>query len=320
MKVWVGVDVSKLTLDAFWELDAVSMYLKVTNAQEGYQELLSRLPEGAHVVMEATGAYSFSLAHFLSEHRVWVSVVNPISIKRYAQMRLSRAKTDKYDAALIAGYGASQNPEVWKRPEGEILELQQLCALEQQLLANKGALVNQLEAFSKNPFASKHALQFLSDRIAQYEGDLKDLQKRIQTMAEAHYSRPMEILLSIPGMGKKTAVALIVATKAFRDTTNGRALCSYIGIAPRPFQSGSSVKARGRISKMGNKALRNKLYMCALTAIRLNAACKEFYTRLRKNAKPAKVALIAVAAKLLRQAAAMIKSDRLFDEKLALGA
>lgn len=267
MKVWVGVDVSKLTLDAFWEKEAVSMHLKVTNAKEGHQELLSRLPEEAHVVMEATGAYSFSLAHFLLEHGVLVSVVNPISIKRYAQMRLSRAKTDKYDAALIAGYGASQNPEVWKRPEAEILELQQLCALEQQLLANKGALVNQREAFSKNPFASKVALQFLADRIAQYEHDLKDLQKRIQTMAEAHYSRPMEILLSIPGMGKKTAVALIVATKAFRDTANGRALCSYIGIAPRPYQSGSSVRARGRISKMGNKNLRNKLYMCALTAI-----------------------------------------------------
>jgi transposase len=319
MKVWVGVDVSKLTLDICWEKEGHSMHLKVTNALDGYQELLSLLPKEAHVVMEATGAYSFSLAHFLLEKGVAVSVVNPISIKRYAQMKLARAKTDKYDAALIAGYGASQNPPLWKVPEAQILELQQLCALEEQLLANKGALVNQLEAFSKNPFASPHALQFLADRIRLYEKDLKDLEKRIQSLAREHYPRPMEILLSIPGMGKKTAVALLVATKAFRDTINGRALCSYVGIAPRPYQSGTSVRAKGRISKMGNKSLRNKLYMCAMTAIRSNEACKVFYTRLRKNAKPAKVALIAVASKLLRQAAAMVKANQLFDEKLALG-
>ena len=146
------------------------------------------------------------------------------------------------------------------------------------------------------------------------------IQEDLDGISNAHYPRIVEILCSIPGMGKKTAHALIVATRGFREKTNGRHLCSYVGIAPRPYQSGTSVRARGRISKMGSRGVRNKIYMCTLSAIRTNAACKVFYERLRANGKPAKVALIAVAAKLLRQAAAMVHSDELFDEKLAMGA
>jgi transposase len=320
LKVWVGVDVSKLTLDLCWFQGGNANHRKVANAPEGFVELLSWLPEGAHLVMEATGAYYLSFASFLQARAFPVSVVNPLSIKRFAQMKLARAKTDKYDAALIAHFGASQNPPLWTLPDAQILELQQLCTLEEQMLVNKGALANQVEAFSQNPWASACALKMLAVQISSYEQALKALEDEIEALAKQHYPRQVEILRSIPGMGKKTTVRLLVATKGFREAVNGRALCSYIGIAPRPFQSGTSVRGRGRISKMGNRSLRNKLYMCAMTAIRLNEACKAFYTRLRKNGKAAKVALIAVAAKLLRQAAAMIQKDQLFDEKLALGA
>jgi transposase len=319
LKVWVGVDVSKLTLDLCWFQGGSANHRKVANAPEGFAELLAWLPAGAHLVMEATGAYYLGFASFLQARSFPISVVNPLSIKRFAQMKLARAKTDKYDAALITHFGASQNPPVWSLPDAQILELQQLCTLEEQLLVNKGALANQVEAFSQNPWASAFALQMLAAQIQSYEQALKTLEGEIEALAKKHYPRQVEILRSIPGMGKKTTVRLLVATKGFREAVNGRALCSYIGIAPRPHQSGTSVKGRGRISKMGNRSVRNKLYMCAMTAIRLNVACKAFYTRLRKNGKAAKVALIAVASKLLRQAAAMIQKDQLFDEKLAMG-
>jgi transposase len=152
------------------------------------------------------------------------------------------------------------------------------------------------------------------------EKQLEKIRVNLEAITSEHYAREVEILCSIPGIGIKTAQTLLVATKGFRETTNGRALSSYVGLAPRPFQSGTSVRARGRISKMGSRSVRKMLYMCTLTAISSNPACKVFYERLRKNGKPAKVALIAVAAKLLRQAAAMIKRDQLFDEKLAMGA
>ena len=320
MKTWAGVDVSKATLDICWFKEASPVHLKVSNDLNGFKELRSKLPEGAHVVMEATGAYYLRLAHFLFTHKIALSVVNPLSVKRYAQMKLARAKTDKYDAALLAGFGASQQPAAWALPDSRILEMQQLVTLEEQLVVQRGALLNQLEAFSQSPFASKRGLESIKALVKGVDRELKKIQGELDAITKAQYPRMVEVLCSIPGMGIKTAQALIVATRGFIEKTNGRNLCSFIGIAPRPYQSGTSIRARGRISKMGSRGVRKKIYMCTLSAIRANAACKAFYERLRKNGKPAKVALIAVAAKLLRQAAALIKADELFDEKLAMGA
>ena len=320
MKTWVGVDISKLTLDLCWFEVEEPFFLKVSNDAIGFRQLLSKLPPLAHLVMEATGAYYLRLAHFLLEHDVPVSVVNPLSIKRYAQMKLARAKTDKYDAALIAGFGASQEPEAWTLPHTHILEMQQLWALEEDLMVQKGMLANQREAFSQNPFASKIALKSIEGLVGRLQRELKKIQARLNEITKEHYAREAEILCSIPGMGIKTAQALIVVTKGFREGLNGRELCSYVGIAPRPHQSGTSIRGKGHITKMGNAGVRKRIYMCALTAMRTNPACKVFYDRLKAKGKASKVALVAVGAKLLRQAAAMLKSNTLFDEKLAMGA
>lgn len=319
MKAWIGIDVSKLTLDVCWYVQGEPTFLKLTNGPAGFEALLSKLPSASHVVLEATGAYYLRLAHFLLEKGVPLSVINPLSIKRYAQMKLARAKTDKYDSALIAQFGASQEPTVWTLPDAHLLELQQLITLEDELIVQKGMLQNQKEAFSQSPFASKLALKTIDGLVRRVEKEIGRLQSQVKALMKVHYPRETEILRSIPGLGPKTAQALIVATKGFREEVNGRALCCYVGLSPRPHQSGTSVKGRGQISKMGNKSVRKKLYMCAISAIRNNPACKVFYERLKAKGKASKVALIAVCGKLLRQAAAMIKKGQLFDEKLALG-
>ena len=97
------------------------------------------------------------------------TVVNPISIKRFAQMKLARAKTDKYDAAIIAQFGASQAPDPWQIPDAKIMEMQQLCTLEEALIVQKGMLRNQKEAFSQNPFASKTALKSIEGLVTRLE-------------------------------------------------------------------------------------------------------------------------------------------------------
>lgn len=319
LKTWVGIDVSKLTLDICWFVHGEPTFFKVSNDTAGFRALALKLPPSPHLVMEATGAYYLRLANFMMEHTLTLSVVNPISIKRFAQMKLARAKTDKYDAAIIAQFGASQTPAPWSLPDAKILEMQQLCALEEDLMVQKGMLQNQKEAFTQNPFASKTALKTIAGLVKRIEKEMEIVRARLNDITQEHYFREAEILCSIPGMGIKTAQALIVATRGFKELVNGRALCSYVGIAPRPYQSGTSVRGRGRISKMGSRSVRKKIYMCAISAIRTNVACKTFYERLRAKGKAAKVALIAVAGKLLRQAAAMLKADVLFDEKLALG-
>lgn len=113
----------------------------------------------------------------------------------------------------------------------------------------------------------------------------------------------------------KTILFLIVITDGFTKFENASQLCSYAGITPIERTSGSSVRGRSRISKVGNKRLRNLLFMCSFTACQHNKACKDQYERIVNKGKSKKLALLAVSNKLLRQAFAIAKSGIPYDAK-----
>lgn len=118
---------------------------------------------------------------------------------------------------------------------------------------------------------------------------------------------------SIPGIGIKTALFLIVITDGFTKFETGSQLCSYVGITPTIRESGSSVRGRARISKVGNRKLRNLLFLCSFTACIHNKGCREIYERITNKGKSKKLALIAVSNKLLKQAFAIAKSGNPYD-------
>ena len=120
-------------------------------------------------------------------------------------------------------------------------------------------------------------------------------------------------LESIPGLGRKTAIMLIVMTEGFQRFETSPALRSYCGLTPIIRESGSSVKRRPRISKMGNRKLRNMLFLCSFTACKYNKACNDLYRRITDKGKSKKLALIAVSNKLLKQAFAIAKSGIPYD-------
>uniref|UniRef100_UPI002597119A transposase n=1 Tax=uncultured Polaribacter sp. TaxID=174711 RepID=UPI002597119A len=124
----------------------------------------------------------------------------------------------------------------------------------------------------------------------------------------------LTLLKSIPGIGLKTALFLIVVTDGFRKFENASQLCSYVGITPTIRESGSSVRGRARISKVGNRKLRNLLFLCAFSAYKHNKSCREIFERITSKGKSKKLALIAVSNKLLRQAFAIAKSGIPYDE------
>lgn len=124
----------------------------------------------------------------------------------------------------------------------------------------------------------------------------------------------LSLLKTIPGIGDKTALFLIVITDGFQKFEKASQLCSYVGITPTIRESGSSVKGRSRISKVGNKKLRNFLFLCAFNACKVNKACRQIYERIVNKGKSKKLALIAVANKLLRQSFAIAKSGLPYDE------
>jgi transposase len=309
---YVGIDCAKSTFEVAFSAQKGSQVLKLDNTHKGFEQLLSHLPTDSHCVMEATGPYYCRLATFLYEKQIRISVVNPLVIKRFTQMRLVRAKTDKSDAVLIAQYGQLENPPLWQPTPQLLLEAAQEMTLVEQLLKQRTALLNQQDAFQQLPSQSEKAENSLKMLITQLTYQIELLEESVYQKIQVYDSALVDNLRSIPGIGAKTAAVLIMVAKGFSTFTNHRQVISYIGLAPRIYQSGSSIKGKGQICKMGTSRIRSLLYMCALKAKSCNTACKALFDRLRAKGKPVKVALIAVANKLVKQAFAIAKSGKTY--------
>lgn len=312
---YIGIDVSKLTFDVAVEAEKGYSYYKFSNDGEGFKELGKLLKSGEDwCVMEATGPYYLKLACYLNEQGVSVSVVNPLVIRKFCQMRLAKAKTDKKDAAMIASYGKTERPSAWQ-PEAEyILELKQLQAFTGQLNKSRTGYIRQQEAFAQNPVISKDVKRGLDKMITQTEKQIAEIEDKMQLLIKQYHSDMFESVTSVPGIGKKTGLLLLVITGGFTKFENSRQLSSYVGLSPRIFESGTSVKGKSRICKMGMSRIRAMLYLCAWSAKRKNKACKELYDRLVEKGKSKRLALIAVANKLLKQVFAIAKQGGQYNE------
>ena len=161
---------------------------------------------------------------------------------------------------------------------------------------------------------SKTVSRSLVRTLKQLEKELDQIESKLESLVRKTQKEQLEQLTSIPGMGKKTAMLLIVLTDGFTSFENARQLCCFTGITPTIRQSGTSVRGRSRISKVGNRKLRNLLFMCSFTACKTNKACREIYERIVEKGKSKKLALIAVCNKLLKQAFAIAKSGTSYQE------
>ena len=143
--------------------------------------------------------------------------------------------------------------------------------------------------------------------------ELKGIDAKLLSLVKKDQQKQLRLLQSIPGIGLKTALFLIVVTDGFKKFETASQLCSYAGITPTIRQSGSSVRGRARISKVGNRKLRNLLFMCSMSAYKRNKPCKEIFERITNKGKSKKLALLAVSNKLLKQCFAIVRSDIPYD-------
>ena len=310
--IYIGIDCAKLTFEVAFPQEQNHRVTQFDNTQEGFESLFCQLPVGSHCVMQATGPYHCRLASFLHHKQVPVSVVNPLVIKRFSQMRLTRAKTDKADAVLIAQYAALEKPPLWQ-PAPELLsEAAQEMTLAEQLIKQRTALTNQRHAFEQLPQPSQKVQAALKTLLETLNRQIDLLEQSVHQKIKDHDDKLLDKLRSIPGIGPKTATVLILLAKGLLAFDNHRQLICYVGLAPRLYQSGTSVRGKGHICKMGTGRVRRLLYLCALKAKSCNQACKALFERLRAKGKPFIVALVAVANKLLKQVFAIAKSGRPF--------
>ena len=316
----VGIDIAKESLSvSFFDGKTHRVIECSYTKKEIKKELIipfKNSKENVVFVMESTGVYHTRLAYQLVSEGFYVSVVNPLVIKRYGQMKLLRVKTDSADARLIARYGYEfQHQLSYFQTKTDVqIAVDNLIKAIDDLQTQKTMTNNQYQALKKQSNHSKEALNSYKRHLKFMNDEIQRVQKQLHELLENKFSKKYELLLSIPGVGLKVSAMIIAVFNGFENFTNAKQACSFAGIAPAPYESGTSVKGRGSISKRGNPFVRQILYMAALSATQHNALIKQQYTRLVKNGKSKMVAMIAAANKLLRQAFGVLKSGKPFNE------
>ena len=290
---YIGIDISKDSFVAAFP--TVSGYQTQTypNTVKGIRKFIGSLSVTEHhCVMEATGNYGFLLLYLLDRQGIAASMVNPKQIKHFSRMMMAVTKTDPKDACMIAMYGEKMNPPVYKMPSETVMLLKQKKTIIRQLKKQLTASRNLSSSLVVLPFQDKNGMKALDKTISFLASQIESLESELADLASS-----------------ALATALIVATGGFSYFNNAKQVSRFIGICPTYQQSGTSVHIKGGINRNGDASLRSLLYVASWSALRGNTTCKECYTRLKANGKPSKVALIAVANKLVRQAFAVIKSD-----------
>jgi len=311
----IGIDISKASFDVSYEKAKGKFYHAVfNNNAKGFSKFMGILNTGDHCIMEATGPYYLKLACFLYAQGMKVSVVNPLQIKHFIRMRMVKAKTDKKDAAMIALYGQSENPTLWEPDQEHIMRLQQIHTAIEGLQKQSTMLINQLEAFAQLPVKERSVISILTSLLKTIKLKITKMEEKMLEIVNNHYKDTFCSLQTIPGIGPKTAIVLIAITNNFKKFEDIKKLSAYVGLSPRVYQSGTSINGKGHITKMGNKYVRKLLYLCAWTAKKHNAHCKEMYERLKQKQKPERVIKIAIANKLLRQAFAIGTNLSVYDK------
>lgn len=307
---YIGIDISKATFVAAFPVERGYRTETFQNDTKGIRRFISKLSSDTHhCVMEATGNYCFLLLYLLDKAGIRASLVNPKKIKNYARVMLSVTKTDAKDACLIADFGERFKPEPYKFPSEQIMLLKQKKTVIRQLQKQLTATKNLHTSLEPLPVKDKKCIQSLKQTTAFLEKQIKYMQQEMEEVVSEVFARQLKALTSIKGIGVTLASALIIATGGFTYFDNAKQLSRFAGICPTIERSGTSINIRGHINRNGDENLRSMLYVAAWSASRHNKACRECYQRLRSNGKSGKLAMIAVANKLIRQAFAVVTSN-----------
>ena len=313
----LGIDVSKAKLDvALRRPDGKWRCKVVENTSAGFGVLRDWLASHGvsqvHVCLEATGTYWEAVAEYLADAGHTVSVVNPAQIKAFGGAGLTRSKTDRVDARLIADFCAAQRPLPWQAPPASVRTLRALVARREALDAMRTQERNRL------PVADPAVRDGIEAHLTHLVQAIQEIDAAIRhTIDDDPGLRGQgELLVSIPGLGDKTVAALLAYYGGPLRFESAKQAVAFAGLDPRQHQSGSSVRGKPRLSKVGHARLRKSLYMPAMVATTRTAWGRALKQRLAAAGKPPMLILGAMMRKLLCVAYGVLKSGRPFDPSL----
>lgn len=302
-----GIDAGKTYLDI--GIEPSRKHFRVANAAAGIEDAIARLQQAGvgKVVLEAIGPFTQAAVTRLVAAGFEVGLVNPRRIKAFREAEGRRAKTDRLDARLIARFAVRMTNALRPVPTESQQALKALATRRRQLVEMIAMEKTRLKQAADPLLCESHrtAIAALSAERARIEADID-----ARLAADAAATRKRAILLSVPGFGPAVATTLITDLPEL-GTLDRRAIASLAGLAPHPTQSGTSI-GRNQIGG-GRPCVRTALYMAGLVAGRCNPRFRTEYQAMRAEGKPAKVAIIATARKLLVLANSLVKNDRLYD-------
>ncbi|MBD3671260.1 MAG: IS110 family transposase [Gammaproteobacteria bacterium] len=315
--ITLGIDISKKKFDVALFRSGKLKHKSFHNDKHGFEYLAKWLADHqatkAHVCMESSGVYGEDLAEFLYDSGFQVSIVNPARVKGYAQSELKRSKTDKQDAGLIARFCAAHRPEPWQPQAKEIRQLRDLVRRLEALNDMRQQELNRLEA------AVGIVEEQLNRHISYLEKEIKETKALINQHIDNHptLKNKKQLLESIPGIGEVTINVILSEFSDISQFRNAKALAAFICVAPRVRQSGTSLRERGMMSKMGRRALRKAFFMPALVAMRYNPSIIELNQRLTEAGKPKMAIVGASMRKLIHIIYGVLKNEVPYDANYA---
>jgi transposase len=313
---FIGVDVAKHKFDiCFFKEDGKVLQKTFNNRESGFKDFVQWLNKQANspwVCMEATGYYSEILADFLVAQGIQVSVVNPVQIKYFGKVKLSRNKNDIVDSKIIAEYAKVMRPRLFKSRTAEQKSLREIIQLEDTLKNQRTQLKQQWDCAQSSAIKDeyKKIIKLLDERLKELAALIKETIEKDEKMRHL-----VNLLVSIKGVGLLSVYRLLAYLPDINLFKNAKQLAAYIGVSPKQKESGKYV-GKTKLSKLGNPKLRNILYMPALCAKRFNEAFKPFVDRLQKNGLSPKAIVGAVMRKLVHIIFGMLKNNSTFNADL----
>lgn len=322
----IGIDVSKKDFIAcfcFQHADGHLSYgspTRFANTKTGLNQFVkwvrkhstANLP--VRFTMEATGVYHELLAVHLYKLKFNVSVVLPNKVKYYAKYLNIKTKTDGVDARTIARMGIEQNLSLWCPPSAVYQKLRSLTRYLQELKEQKIMINNHLEALSHSEFGADFVITSNKKILSELDNQIKKCESMIKKTIEeeSELAEKVKKLETINGVGLATIAVVIAETQGFAMFSNRKQLASYAGLDVVERQSGTSIRGKTRISKKGNKRIRNALYFPAIVASMHNKPLNEDYLRIIQKKSCKKIGIVALQRKLLLLIFSLWKKNEIF--------
>jgi transposase len=321
---FLGIDVSKKKFDAALTIDGKNFHeAQVENLakpiESFFRELRKQLPFSKLIVcLEHTGIYSQPLLDYLVKNQICVCVEPGLQIKQSQGM--ARGKTDQVDSKRIAVYALKnrENLTLWKPQRHCIQKLKALLSTRERLVKVKVQMevpLRECEEFI-DPSIRKEMIRHCQKTLHSVQGDIDRIEQAIEQLVreDSQLKEQCTLATSVPGIGRITALNMIISTAEFTRIAEAKKFACYAGVAPFEHTSGSSIRGKTRVSKMANMTLKKLLHLAAMSAIQCCEELKAFYKRKVAAGKNKMSVLNAVRNKLISRVFACIKNNRKYQK------